>query len=261
MHARGVDRDEESRTPSTRATSRPLLVRLIVEVGLVALLLSLYRLGRFLSRDQVATAFDNAREVLGLESRLGLAVEADVQRLVLDHQWLVSFLNEYYVRAHFPLTVAFLVVTFIRAPDVYRHMRNLFVIVTGLGLALHVVYPLAPPRMMPGFVDTIARFGPAIYERSDVASVANQYAAMPSMHFGWAVLVAYGTVLAARRPWRWVAIAHPTITLVSITATANHYWLDAAVAGLLIAVGLLLLNRAPAEEHASAGPMAITAGR
>lgn len=225
-----------------------------MEVGLVAALLSLYRLGRYLSRDQVASAFDNARAVHSFESHLGLAIEADVQRVVLEHHWLISFLNQYYVRAHFPVTIAFLVVAYVRAPDIYRHMRSLFVSVTGLGLVLHALYPLAPPRMMPGFIDTVARYGPAIYERSDVASVANQYAAMPSMHFGWAALVAYGVVRASRRPWRWLAVAHPAITLVAITATANHYWLDAAVAGLLIGVGVLVANRAPRRQESPASP-------
>jgi hypothetical protein len=230
-----------------------------LEVGLVAGLLSLYRLGRYLGRDQVTSAFDHAGAILRFEAQLGLAFEADVQRVVLEHQWLVSFLNQYYVRAHFPVTVAFLVVAYVRSPDVYRHMRNLFVIVTGLGLALHVLYPLAPPRMMPGFVDTVARYGPAIYARSDVASVANQYAAMPSMHFGWAVLVAYGIIRASRHPWRWLAIIHPAITLVAITATANHYWLDAAVAGVLIGVGVVVLNRSPAKHPSRSQPVVVGA--
>jgi hypothetical protein len=218
-----------------------------VEAGLVVGLLSLYRLGRYLSRDQVAAAFDHAGAVLNLERQLGLAIEADVQRLVLEYPWLTSALNNYYARAHFPVTIAFLVLAYLRAPLLYRHVRYLFVVVTGLGLALHVVYPLAPPRMMPGFVDTVARYGPDIYERADVASVANQYAAMPSMHFGWAVLVAYGVVLVGRRPWRWLAVAHPVITLVAITATANHYWLDAAAAGLLVLLALAVAKRAPAR--------------
>jgi hypothetical protein len=66
------------------------------------------------------------------------------------------------------------------------------------------------------------------------------------MHFAWAVLVAYGIVRAGHRPWRWIAVAHPILTLIAITATANHYWLDAAVAGLLVVFGHLVL-RPPAD--------------
>jgi hypothetical protein len=233
--------------------------QLAVEASLVVLLLFLYRLGRYLSRDQVAVAFDHATAVLHLERQLGLAIEAGVQRHVLEHPWLTSLLNQYYVRAHFPVTIAFLAFTYVRAPELYRRLRNLFVVVTGLGLVMHAIYPLAPPRMMPGFVDTIARYGPAIYERGDVASVANQYAAMPSMHFGWAVLVAYGAIQVGRSPWRWVVILHPVITLIAITATANHYWLDAAVAGLLVALGLAVTNRSPARSASPAKQIAFDA--
>ena len=110
--------------------------------------------------------------------------------------------------------------------------------------------------MMPGFVDTIALYGPSIYDRADVSSVANQYAAMPSMHFGWAVLVAYGVVQMGRRWWRWVFIAHPVITLLAITATANHYWLDAAAAGVLVVIGVVVANRAPARFASRSKQMA-----
>ena len=169
--------------------------QLVWEVALVFALLALYRLGRFFSRDQVSAAFDHASTILEVERRLGLAVESHVQAVVLDHRWMISAVNQYYVRVHFPITILFLVVTYIRTPGLYRYLRNLFVIVTGLGLVMHALYPLAPPRMLPGFTDTIARYGPAIYERSDVASVANQYAAMPSMHFGWA------RTIHRQRPW------------------------------------------------------------
>jgi len=255
---------------STRPRTTPSLTgwwhsrlgaQLLREVGLVVGLLALYRLGRYLSRDQVASAFDHAAAVLSFEKQLGLAVESHVQSIVLEHRWLTNALNQYYVRVHFPVTIAFLVITYVRTPELYRHVRNLFVIVTGLGLVMHAVYPLAPPRMLPGFIDTIARYGPSIYERSDVASVANQYAAMPSMHFGWAVLVAYGVVRAGNGRWRWIVVAHPVATLVAITATANHYWLDAAVAGVLIVVAIRLTDDAgPALVPLPAGAQAADLG-
>ena len=133
-----------------------------------------------------------------------------------------------------------------RHPDLYRHVRNLFVIVTGLGLVMHAVYPLAPPRMLPGFIDTIARYGPSIYERSDVASVANQYATMPSMHFGWAVLVAYGAVQTGRRWWngsssptpsrRWSPSPRPPTTTGSTPPRE-----------LLVVIEVVVANTAPAR--------------
>jgi hypothetical protein len=231
--------------------------RLLREVLLIAVLLSLYRLGRTFGRDEAARAFANAQQVLQLERDLGIDTELSWQRLALDHLGLIRLLNRYYASVHFPASVAFLVFVYVRAPALVRRTRFLFVSVTGAALVMHLAYPLAPPRMLDGYVDTIARYGPAIYERSDVASVANQYAAMPSLHFGWSVLVAYGVVQALRTRWRWLAVLHPVLTLAAIVLTANHYWLDAIVVlGLIGAAAAVEAWRHPsaeAEERTGAG--------
>jgi hypothetical protein len=127
-------------------------------------------------------------------------------------------------------------------------MRNWLMGVTATALAIHVAFPLAPPRMLAGFVDTLDVFGPDIYPADHTQSVANQFAAMPSLHFGWSVIVAAGFVMVVRNRWRWLALAHPVITLLAIVATANHYWLDAAVAGLLVAA-VATLTVVPARRR------------
>ncbi|HLM63432.1 MAG TPA: phosphatase PAP2 family protein [Acidimicrobiales bacterium] len=209
--------------------------RLLREVAIIAALLVLYRLGRTFGRDQAGRAFANAREVLAVEDRLGIDTELSYQRAVLHHLGVVRMLNRYYASVHFPVSIAFLVFVYVRAPKLVANVRYLFVSVTAMALVIHLAYPLAPPRMLHGYVDTIAAYGPAIYEQSGVASVANQYAAMPSLHFGWAVLVAYGVVRALHTRWRWVIVFHPVMTLAAIVLTANHYWLDAVVAlGLIV---------------------------
>jgi PAP2 superfamily len=260
-----ADRHDLGREPESAARGRAVTrairrwwrsrfgAELAWEIALIVGLLVLYRLGRQLARDASSAAFDHARDVLALETRLHMASEADLQGAVLRHPWLVDSFNQWYARVHFPTTIVFLVVLWWRAPDRYRPVRRLFTAVTALGLVLHIAYPLAPPRMLPGFVDTIARFGPTIYDRPGVASVANQYAAMPSLHFGWAALVAYGIIRGGTKPWRWIAIAYPVITLLAIVATANHYWLDAAVAGALILVAAPFCIRPTAP--ANAGPL------
>jgi PAP2 superfamily len=200
------------------------------QVAVILALLLLYRLGRTLGQDEAPRAFDNARDVLAVEDRLGIDTELSFQRAVLDHTGVVRLLNRYYASVHFPASVAFLIFIYVWAPKLVAHIRFLFVAVTAAGLILHLVYPLAPPRMLNGYVDTIARYGPAIYDRSAVASAANQFAAMPSLHFGWAVLVAYGVVRALNTRWRLLIVLHPAVTLAAIVLTANHYWLDALVA-------------------------------
>jgi PAP2 superfamily len=215
--------------------------RLVREVAIVIALLVLYRLGRALGRDDAARAFANAREVLSVEDWLGIDTERAWQQAVLEHEGFVRLLNRYYASVHFPVTVAFLTFIYIRAPVLVARMRYLFVSVTAVALTIHLVYPLAPPRMLDGYVDTMARYGPAIYEKEGVSSLANQFAAMPSMHVGWAVLVAYGVVLALRTRLRWLVVLHPTMTIAAVVLTANHYWLDAVVAIGLVAAALAVV--------------------
>jgi hypothetical protein len=205
------------------------------ELAVIVALLLVYRLGRMLGRHESARAFTHAHQVLELEKWLGIDTERGVQQAALGHHSIILLLNRYYASVHFGATMVFLVVVYVQGPKLWAHIRFLFVTVTLTALIIQLVYPLAPPRMLDGYVDTIARYGPAIYDgRTAVGRIANQYAAMPSLHFGWAVLVAYGVVLAFRAPWRWLAVLHPGTTLAAIVITANHYWLDS-----LVALGLI----------------------
>lgn len=208
------------------------------EFALLAVLFLGYKAVRLAVAGRVDEAFDNAHHVIGLERALHLDVEHGVQALVLHSQRLVVALDRYYVSMHFATFVVFLLWLYIVHREHYAHVRWLIVGSTALALVLHAVYPLAPPRMLPGFVDTMARFGPNAYASSAVASLANQHAAMPSVHFMWAVIVAYGVVRAARTPYRWIAVVHPVLTLVAIVATANHFLLDAIVGGVLLVIVL-----------------------
>jgi hypothetical protein len=223
--------------------------RLLLEIALLFSLLTLYRLGRYLGRNNIDEAFDHARDVLRWERDVGLANEERLQDLLLDHLPVIKLMNRYYAMVHFPATVAFIALVYVKTPDLYRRIRFVFVSVTGVALATQILYPLAPPRMMVGFVDTIARYGPAIYSRPGVASVANQYAAMPSLHVGWALIVAYGMWQMTRAPWRWIGVVHAAITSFAVVVTANHYWADGLVALVMVvaAVGFLDRRRAPAE--------------
>ena len=94
------------------------------------------------------------------------------------------------------------------------------------GLVLHVIYPLKPLRMMDGFVDTAAVLGPDPYKLG-ISSGANQLAAMPSLHVGWALLIALGAIWISTSKMKWMALAHPALTLGVVVLTANHYWADA----------------------------------
>jgi hypothetical protein len=217
--------------------------RLLFEVLLLFSLLTLYRLGRVLGRDEVDVAFRHARDILDFERAIGIANEESFQDLLLDHRIAISFLNRYYAMVHFPATVAFLALVYVRTPMVYGRVRTVFISVTAVALAMHIAYPLAPPRMMAGFVDTIARYGPAIYSRPGVESVANQYAAMPSLHIGWAIIIAYGMWQLTRSRWRWIGVTHAVLTTIATVGTANHYWMDGLVVLALVVAAVYVVDR------------------
>src|SRR5688572_27470871 len=195
-----------------------------------------YEQVRHLTRNDTDSAFANARQVVDVERSLHLFGEHGIQRMAMGLEGLVQFLNHYYVFVHFPASFAFVGWVVLRHRDLYPRFRNWFISVTMIALVIHVAYPLAPPRMLDqhGFVDTLQQYGPRIYTENTNESVANQFAAMPSLHFGWALLIALMFIRIKGTRWSWVALAHPTITLLAIVATANHYLADAVVAGVLV---------------------------
>jgi PAP2 superfamily len=217
----------------------------MLEVALMGAVFVGYRQVRYLTKGDTTTAFANASAVVRMEQDLGVFTERAVQRLVMHSDVLVHVVNRYYVTMHFPVTVIFIVWAFVRHEDVYRSIRACFLIVTATALVIHVAYPLAPPRMLraQGFVDTLRVYGPQIYSTDTSKSIANQFAAMPSLHFGWAVLVALGFVYIKRSRWSLVVLAHPVLTLFAIVATANHYWADAAVAMMLVLMAIVVVAR------------------
>jgi PAP2 superfamily len=208
----------------------------LLELVVVAGLFLAYRSARLLAGHSAATAYQNARDVLDWERALALPDELAVQQLMLSSEPITRLANIYYAAVHFPLTVAFLVWLFVRSRPHYYRIRTSLALLTGLALAIHSAFPLAPARLLDGhgFIDTAARYGPAVYSSPETDDLTNQFAAMPSLHFGWAVMVALGVIRVGRSRYRWLWVAHPIVTLLVIVGTANHYWLDAAVAGILI---------------------------
>jgi hypothetical protein len=134
----------------------------------------------------------------------------------------------------------------VRQRSDYVWARNLLVVQTALALIIHIAFPLAPPRMFPqwGFTDTMTRYGPSAYEPG--ASIANQFAAMPSLHVGWAVLIAYVVTRTGPRTLSILAWGHAVVTLAVVVLTAHHWWVD-GVAGIgLLYVATCVAGARPA---------------
>jgi hypothetical protein len=208
--------------------------QLAFEVSLCGALLVIYRAIRTLTKSDLRAAFANTREVIAFESWLGLPFEDNLQRWLLEHPTLIKMLNHYYIWFHFPAAIALLLWLYLRHPNRYRGFRNLMAFVTFTALIIHLLFPLAPPRMMTGFVDTMREFGPSIYPKNALDGAANQIAAMPSLHFGWAMIEAIAVISVLKARWRWVVVVHPVVMTLAIIATGNHWWIDAAAAALII---------------------------
>ncbi|MGA9715550.1 MAG: phosphatase PAP2 family protein [Aeromicrobium sp.] len=208
------------------------------ELALISALYAVWRLGFQLPLTHEAGALDRARQIAEVQERLHLPSELSVQQAVLPHDWLANLLNDYYAVAHVPGLVVFMIWLFVRHRDCYPHWRNGLALLTGASLLLHFVR-VAPPRFILelGFVDLSQRFGFDVYGPPGSA-VSDQFAAMPSIHVGWAAVVALGAVAASRSAWRWVAFSHLPLTVFAVTATGHHWWLDGAAAIALLLVGL-----------------------
>jgi hypothetical protein len=221
----------------------PVVWRVVREAVLLATMFLVYSAGRQFAGKHTGSAFDHAREVLSFQHWLHLPDEAAIQHWVLQFPHLVQGANLYYASVHAPLTGAILLWLSIWRPKAYPRVRWTIVSVTGLALIGHILFPLAPPRMMPGFIDTGLKFGQSVYGPESSGGVANQFAAMPSLHVGWAALIALSMILITRSKWRWLWLLHPIITFSVVVVTGNHYWLDGIAALLLICVSLPLLLR------------------
>lgn len=228
--------------------------RVTREVVIVGSLLLLYNWVRVAIRNQDGLARLHAKQVHHLESALGLPSEAWLQGVVANVPHLFEFANRYYTSVHFPLTLIFLVWGFTMRPRAeYVWARRLILVQTCLALVVHVAYPLAPPRMFPqwGFLDTGALWGPSPYQGASGA-VANQFAAMPSLHIGWAVLIAVVVTRTGPRLISGLAWLHALVTVIVVVITANHWWLDGLVAVGLLGIALAIFPGPDRKQCANA---------
>jgi hypothetical protein len=218
-------------------------------------------------------AFTNALRIMRWENSLNLFVEQRIQDWFLEFpRWIIQFWNSFYGTAHFVVTIGVFIVLFLRRPDVFPLWRNTLAFTTALAIIGFVLFPLMPPRLLDercppadfggeciqtplrrelgvidpedgtwsfGFVDTLAVYGgPWSFDSGGMAQLSNQYAAMPSLHIGWATWCAFAVwPLLRRRASRVLVLSYPAATLFCIIVTANHFWLDGVGGQLTLAAG------------------------
>lgn len=226
---------------------------LIRQFALFFLVYQGYQVVRGFADGKAALALANGERVIDVERSLGTFFEPGFQQALLNHQWLIDLANWAYFNTHFVVSVTFLAWLYLFRNEYFYFVRNMFMAAMVLALVGYAAFPTAPPRMFPehGFTDTVAIFTGIEQDTNTKASfLVNNYAAVPSMHIGFSLMIAAPAMALSR-----AAIAsalwsvYPLFVLFVIIATANHYWFDAA-AGAAVAC----LAAVSAHQLARIGP-------
>ena len=207
------------------------------QLGLFAAAYYLYRIVRGLVDGQADLAFENARALVDIERALGLFFEPGLQAWTASQGWLLTGANWMYVNSHFVITTTFLVWLYIARNHAFYYVRNMFMVAMGFALVLYVAFPTAPPRFMPewGFTDSVANFVGEGAE-SNATVLYNPYAAVPSMHVAFALMIAIPAFFLVRnRVLKALWAVYPAVVTFVVMATANHFWLDVAFGALVAA--------------------------
>jgi hypothetical protein len=210
------------------------------EIGIFLAALMAYQGSRALVVGDTSTAFENAAGVVAWEKSTGLFFELSIQRWALENIELVEVLNYFYLSAHWIVTTAFFVWLWFCRRSVYPYVRNGFLLANGIALTIFMIYPVAPPRMMSGagFVDTLHHVSEVDLHGGFLSGWFNPYAAVPSMHFGYSIMIALVAMWLIRAwPLRLLALAYPAVVFVTIVGTGNHFVIDAVAGSAVIAVG------------------------
>ena len=224
---------------------------------LVALAAIFYFGVRMVTKDAESAAFDNAEQLLRFEARIGMDIEEWAQAQILQSEAIVTFFNWVYIWLHWPVIIGAFIWLYRYNKRGYVLFRNAIIVSGAIGLVFFVTYPVAPPRFLDGFSDTVSDLSTS-YKYLQPPSIVNQFAAMPSLHVGWNLLVGIVLFQAIRHSAiRFIPLVSPVLMAASVVLTANHYVVDAIVGAAVALVGLwgarLLTDwterRAQHEEH------------
>ena len=225
------------------------------QVGLFVLADLCYETVRGVAEGKAAEAFSNAGTIVDIESATGTFFEPDLQGALISQHWLIDAANWMYMNTHFVITTAFLIWLYLFRNDSYYFVRNMFMVAMGLALVGYTLFPTAPPRLLPelGFVDTITDFAQVNHDSALVKIFVNPYAAVPSMHIAFALLISVPAFrisrhLVSKAFWA----VYPMLVFFVVVVTANHFWLDAAAGALVAVLSALVAARVLARARPGA---------
>jgi hypothetical protein len=225
-------------------------------LGLIGLY-GLYEAVRGLGGEDLEAALANTDDIVALEQRLGIYVERAIQESAAGLASAPALLGAAYMLMHFVGTAAVIVWAHRRRPDAYPLLRTTLVAATGLALVGYLFYPAAPPRLADlGFVDTVTTSTGLNLSSDLLGGLYNPIAAVPSLHFGYALIVGAALyALSGNRVVRTAGILYPVAMLYVIVATGNHFFFDAAAGGLTVVFGWIMARSlvGPLERGAARG--------
>jgi hypothetical protein len=218
----------------------------LFQLGLFWVAYTGYQLVRGIAEARDAVAFANGERIIELEKALGAFFEPGFQAAMMDFGWLIDAASWAYLNTQIVITTGFIAWIYLRRNDHFYFVRNMFLVAMGLALVGYALYPTAPPRLITeaGFTDTVALFT-GVTEEGNAASVFwNQFAAVPSMHICFALMIAVpGLRLSRNVLARGFWAAYPALVFFVVVVTANHYWFDAAAGALVASVAAIAAHR------------------
>jgi PAP2 superfamily len=205
-----------------------------------------YQMVRGLADGKASLAIANGERVIELERSLGTFFEPGLQQALIAHGWLIDGANFMYLNAQFVITTGFLAWLYLFRNEHFYFVRNMFLVAMGFALVGYAAFPTAPPRFFTedGFTDTIAALTNVDQDTGAVSLLVNPYAAVPSMHIAFALMISVPGMMLSR-----VAVArvfwslYPLLVLFVVVVTANHYWFDAAAGAAVACLAAITADR------------------
>jgi hypothetical protein len=205
--------------------------------------------------NDVARASWNAYRVIDLERTLHVFIEPNIQAWAVNERWLMDLADWTYLNAHYVVTIGALGFIYLRRNDSFYFVRNMFMIAMVIALAGYALYPTAPPRLMPewGFTDSIQQFTGITAEYGPGSALLNMYAAIPSMHVCFAVMIGLPMArLVGSWPARVAWSLYPVLITFVVVATGNHYLTDVALGTLTAGASAVLAKQLLARARPGA---------
>ena len=225
------------------------------QIGLLILVDIAYETARGLADGSRSVAMAHGQQVIDFERSTHTLFEPGWQAFFIPATWLVDFANQVYMNSQFAVVLTFFLWVYFFRNESFNFIRNMFIVSMGLALIGYTLYPTAPPRLFPeeGFVDTINSFSDVNHDSALVKVFINPYAAVPSMHCAFALIIGISGFRLSRHAYTkafWAA--WPLLVSWVVIVTGNHYWVDVVLGWMVAMVAALVAHRLLARARPEA---------